>query len=193
VQKTQHRTSNLILINPYAHKQKSTLLLQYSNPSAGLPQGRKSRKPVKKSRHISLIITNNKIMKKYFLGVVAIAVAIAFSAFTNPVKPTATQDFFFDELTFASTQGNVEDELKYIPSSPSCATGQRAACGVTTVDDKYYHNDNGTLKLNTHAYIISTNPLPEVGDLEMVIAAEPGSGSEYRILSVSSGSKINQQ
>jgi hypothetical protein len=93
-------------------------------------------------------------MKKYFLGLSGIIIALAFCAFTTPSKPLDWKDFFFDELTFAPTKGNVEDVTKWIASHEECPGDSRVACGIAGVNDKYYHLQNGIIKLNTHSYII---------------------------------------
>jgi hypothetical protein len=126
-------------------------------------------------------------MKKYFLGLVAIVAAIAFSAFTKPVKSTATQDFFFDELTYVATQANVQDVTKWIASSYSCPGSARAACGIQAVDAKYYRLVGGALVLNNAAY----TPLDPTD--EMTITATLGNASDYIVSTAVSGTPDNQQ
>lgn len=91
-------------------------------------------------------------MKKYLFGVFAIALAIGFSAFTNPKPSNAplTNAFFaFDYATYSSpTEADIEDESKWVfVSSSSCTSGFNAACEVE-VSPTYY---SGTTLLSTAA------------------------------------------
>ena len=120
------------------------------------------------------------IMKKYFFGLSAIVLAIAFSAFTKPVIKGNAKTF---EFGFAPTQTNVQNLAKWAVAAPAtCQSGTVKACGIV-VDEVYYHQDGSDFVLNTAAYIAGTH---ESGDLQMVINAELGSnGTDYRVSSTS--------
>jgi hypothetical protein len=132
-------------------------------------------------------------MKKHFPGLIAITTGIVLSAFTTESKPFGSQNFFFDELSHIATQGNVENVTIWINSYPTCPVGARAACGILTVNDKYYHFQAGTNMLNTHSYITSQIPAPESGDLEMIITATQGNTSGTYIVSTTTSGSINNQ
>jgi len=93
-------------------------------------------------------------MKKYFLGIIAIAVAISFSAFKAP----------FSTKTFLLTSDPISASIVSVPSSwtingtvfDQCDQApEEVACLIkfqTTSMGKFYHNDGTTDVLNTETY-----------------------------------------
>ena len=92
-------------------------------------------------------------MKKYLFGIIAIALAIGFSAFTK-ASPGASFNavFEFDYYAIsAPTQAEVEDEANwvFVPSSAFCNNGFMAPCAIE-VGPAYY---SGLTLLSTASLI----------------------------------------
>jgi hypothetical protein len=89
-------------------------------------------------------------MKKYLLGLSAIVLAIAFSAFTRPTT-FANEKFFKLRSAINLTEAYVENiaNWQYVATTPICDGVEEGACRIF-VSDIYYHTDAlETYKLNT--------------------------------------------
>jgi len=91
-------------------------------------------------------------MKKYFFGILAIVLAISFSAFTNPSKKTSTNFLF--EYTPPSTgdysQGSVSDPDNWnLLFGADCSGAEEISC-VIEVEPQFTHveGEEGPTKLN---------------------------------------------
>jgi len=96
-------------------------------------------------------------MKKYFFGLSAVVLAIAFSAFTSKPKPATVTDLVFKGSP--TSQSQVQDLTKFVENGQhasgfNCSSGltDQAACKLIAVDIKYTHEDgDGNQILNTTA------------------------------------------
>jgi hypothetical protein len=94
-------------------------------------------------------------MKKYFLGLTAIVLAIAFSSFTKP-KTVTSQLFAYDAATYGTTEAAIQNPAHWVAvSSQSCTADVNAdadrACKILVSDDRYFtfDSDEGANVLNT--------------------------------------------
>jgi hypothetical protein len=119
-------------------------------------------------------------MKKYLFGSLAIALAVAFSAFT--VKPTST-DYVFRFTGPAPTEANIEqvtdaavDYFTYweLVEAETCPDGQQKACRIE-VDEKYVKEISSVVRL------LAEDILSECKFNFPMIAIPGTSGSNYRV------------
>jgi hypothetical protein len=92
-------------------------------------------------------------MKKYLFGILALVVAIGFSAFTAaPKKPTSTfQLVFTGDYTGNDNQvadlSKWQDDGFFNPAGCSSLSTDQKAC-ILVVDEMYTHDDDGVQVLN---------------------------------------------
>jgi hypothetical protein len=119
-------------------------------------------------------------MKKYLFGSLAIALAVAFSAFT--VKPTST-DYVFRFTGPAPTEANIEqvtdaavDYFTYweLVEAETCPDGQQKACRIE-VDEKYIKEISSVVRLLAQDITLESK---EDFPMTAVIGT---SGSNYRV------------
>jgi len=122
-------------------------------------------------------------MKKYFLGIIAIAVAISFSAFKAP----------FSTKIFLLTSDPITASVVSTPSSWSVAGSTFTQCDQTPEDlacfirlqtsnmSKFYHTESGADILNTLAYA-QANTATDARFLE--ISETPGASPRYKISTI---------
>jgi hypothetical protein len=86
-------------------------------------------------------------MKKYLFGILAVALAIGFSAFTKPVKTTGTVFYHFDATQGFDDPNKIEDESNWIydgATGISCPESDVKACSIE-VSDTYVINGTNAL------------------------------------------------
>jgi hypothetical protein len=113
-------------------------------------------------------------MKRYLLGLFAVAIAVGFSAF----KPTATREFTISSSVNFSDQSAVQNIANWSASTSCTTNADEKACTIT-VDETAYHNNGVTDVLNDAAYA-STHP----GEVEAVLDGQPfqsGGSTTYYI------------
>jgi len=122
-------------------------------------------------------------MKKYFLGIIAIAVAISFSAFKAP----------FSTKTFLLKADPTTSNIVSTPSSWSNAGSTFTQCDQTPEDlacfirlqtstmGKFYHTESGEDILNTQAYA-TTNAASDARFL--AISEIVGASPRYKITTI---------
>jgi len=126
-------------------------------------------------------------MKKYLFGILALALAVGFSAFTKPTTKsarTANEKVFRFDGNASSSLTQVEDPTKWVYdelATPefNCADGEDIPCGIL-VSEEFYHADNSTFKLNDQGYLTTTYPggLPTGVEL-MEIAVDNGAAGKH--------------
>jgi len=118
-------------------------------------------------------------MKKYLLGFTALVIAISLSAFTKPVKKVSSSNSISEKFQYAITsygQNDVKNPANWTNGNTvSCTSASDKPCEFIVTDERYVHSNGLTYELNTHDYIISTNPAPESGDLEAIVPVTQGS------------------
>jgi hypothetical protein len=95
-------------------------------------------------------------MKKYIIGLAAIVLVLAISAFTKRANNFTSQLFAYNAALYGIDKDAVEDPSHWVAvSSQSCASEQNAdverACSILVSDNQYYHfdDDEGAMVLNT--------------------------------------------
>jgi len=133
-------------------------------------------------------------MKKYFLGVVAVVFAIAFSAFTKPEKMFATKQFKFNTTSF--TQSSVQTLSNWIDDQTSltCSGDQVKACTIV-VDEQFYHIVEGDAILNDAAFIATNRTgTADASDQVASIVAEQGTVTgKFRVAPSTTATSIDNQ
>ena len=114
-------------------------------------------------------------MKKYFLELTTILVALALSAFTMPPKIIGFQFRIISlgpSFNYSQAYVNNPDNWFY-DESYSCSSGDNIPCTIIVLDESLIHEDPNTLelKLNNHDYVINT---PDAFDYEAFIPAAVG-------------------
>src|SRR5688572_17207876 len=95
-------------------------------------------------------------MKKHIMGLIAIALGVAFSAFTKPSRFNyfADSKFVYDQTSFtsiAAVENPANWDITINSTYLACTTDDELACGLQ-VSDVYYHlNASGIKVLNTVA------------------------------------------
>jgi len=121
-------------------------------------------------------------MKKYLFGLSAIVLAIAFSAFTKPVKPTTTSlKFRYSVVSPQYTQAEVQSLASWTfdQAASGCSTTANAKpCTFIVTDEKFVHDVSGfgDFVLNDATYMAGS---PETGDVLATVVAAVGSNSLY--------------
>ena len=115
-------------------------------------------------------------MKKYLFGILAIALAIGFSAFTKPVKGTFT-DVIFTGNT--ASQTSVEDESLWQEGTPfNCDGTDDRACTIN-VDVNSLTGSSPRI-LNSSLVTITANVGGDAGQYKVASLAGTGSsGATY--------------
>src|SRR5689334_10951534 len=89
-------------------------------------------------------------MKKYFIGMLALVLAVGFSAFT---KPSTALQFTFTGTGSDFQDPNIVSDVSMWIQSSSCASNvEQEACTIEVTDAKYYHTDVSGVILNDASF-----------------------------------------
>lgn len=102
-------------------------------------------------------------MKKYMLGIIAIALAVGFSAYTLPAKKKRTQSIFYFHASNSETLSNCSAVTLEFPTSqptmsPASCSGASRVCWLgysnfVKIGDTYYPSNDGSTQASTCDYV----------------------------------------
>jgi hypothetical protein len=133
-------------------------------------------------------------MKKYLFGLLAVALAISFSAYTTSANNLTTANFIFDEsLGNRNVQSDVNDPFNYREAvSETCPGGDEVACRINGVDEAYWNTTWGPKLLN--AFVIDfdsqTDALMHISSADFHIQ---NTSDTYYVTSASSFTTIDNK